>query len=220
MARRDRSRHSLKRQGPKREPYDRVLIVCEGEKTEPNYLREMIAHFQLSSANVAIVGDGGAAPISVVELALEMFRADPDYNAVFCVFDRDDHESFDRALSKLDTARPLLRRDGKKKLGEARLEAITSIPCFEYWLLLHYQYTTAPMALFADVERKLKQIPEHVAYRKGEQGLFRCTLEKLEVALVNADRANREATKNETDNPTTQLPALIRYLQELAERRL
>lgn len=35
MARRDRSRHSLKRQGPKREPYDRVLIVCEGEKTEP-----------------------------------------------------------------------------------------------------------------------------------------------------------------------------------------
>lgn len=57
MVRRDRSRKSLKRPGPKREPYDRVLIVCEGEKTEPNYLKEMIAHFQLSSANVAIVHD-------------------------------------------------------------------------------------------------------------------------------------------------------------------
>lgn len=217
MARRDRSRKSLKRPGPKREPYDRVLIVCEGEKTEPNYLKEMIAHFQLSSANVAIVGEGGAAPISVVELALEMFRKEPDYNSVFCVFDRDDHESFDRALQALELAKPLVRRAGKRKLGEARLDAITSIPCFEYWVLLHYQYTTAPMPLFADVERKLKRIPEHAAYTKGERGLFLCTFRNLEDALANAERANAEAARNGTDNPTTQLPGLIRYLQKLAE---
>jgi len=28
---------SYRRLSPQREPYDYVLIVCEGEKTEPNY---------------------------------------------------------------------------------------------------------------------------------------------------------------------------------------
>lgn len=31
----------LKRRAAVRQPYERLLIVCEGEKTEPQYLREI-----------------------------------------------------------------------------------------------------------------------------------------------------------------------------------
>jgi hypothetical protein len=43
----------------------------------------------------------GPAPISVVECAEERAREQGGYDAIFCVFDRDGHESFDRARAKI-----------------------------------------------------------------------------------------------------------------------
>jgi len=213
------SHHSLKRRGPRREPYDRVLIVCEGSKTEPYYLRELIAHHQLSSANVQIIGDGGAAPISVVDYAIEQFEKDPDYNSVFCVFDRDEHASFDAAIQRVRD-KTLQRRDGRRRLGPARFEAITSIPCFEYWILLHFQYTTATMPRFVDVEPRLRAIPALAGYNKGATGLFAMTQAHLQAALDHAERANKSALDVGSSNPTTQMPRLIRYLLKLAENKV
>lgn len=215
---RPRNQSQLRRRGPKREPYDRVLIVCEGSKTEPNYLREVVAHYRLSVANVEITGDGGSAPMSVVAQAIELFEKDPDYNAVFCVIDRDGHTTFQQALARVRDS-TLNRRIGKRKIGEARFETITSIPCFEFWILLHYDNTTAPMARYADVEPRLKAIPELATYAKGRHGLFAITQVRLDAALSNADRANRAAADTGTDNPTTLMPILIRYLLELATKK-
>ena len=44
--------------GPQRESYDRVLIVCEGKKTEPSYFGDLLTHYRLSMANIEIVGSG------------------------------------------------------------------------------------------------------------------------------------------------------------------
>jgi len=37
--RRQKAKKSLEREQAKRDAYDWVLIVCEGKKTEPNYLQ-------------------------------------------------------------------------------------------------------------------------------------------------------------------------------------
>jgi hypothetical protein len=215
---RSKTRESLGRRKPRREPYDRVLIVCEGSKSEPNYLKELIAHYHLSSANIEITGDSGSAPKSVVDHAIELFSRDPDYDSVFCVFDHDGHRSFDEALQRV-RQKPLIRRNGGRKIGEARFEAITSVPCFEYWILLHYQYTTASMPRFADVEPYLKMCPDLSNYSKGAHGLFPLTHHSLNTAPDNADRANRAAKAASTDNPTTRMPELIRYLLGLAKKK-
>ena len=68
---------ALVRRGPKREPYDKVLIVCEGKKTEPNYL-------EMLSANVEVVG---------FPVAIRKKRGDP-FDKVFCVFDKDQHTDY------------------------------------------------------------------------------------------------------------------------------
>ena len=156
--------------------------------------------------------------MSVVDQAIELFEKDPDYDAVFCVIDRDGHTTFHQALARVRQT-ILNRRSGTRKIGKARFEAITSIPCFEFWILLHYDYTTAPMARYADVEPRLKAIPAHATYAKGRRGLFAVTQNLLDTALINADRANRAAAGTDTDNPTTLMPILIRYLLELATKK-
>lgn len=215
---RSRNRGSLTRPTPRREPYDRVLIVCEGSKTEPNYLKELVAHYRLSSANIQITGEGGAAPNSVVGYAIELFEKDPDYDRVYCVFDRDGHPTFHAAVQQVQDKR-LIRRSGRKKIGEAHFEAITSIPCFEYWVLLHFRDTTAHMSRFADLLPYMRKVPELCMYDKGARGLFGVTHAQLYAALDRADRANRAAEAACTDNPTTRMPELIRYLLQLANKK-
>ncbi|VAW46556.1 hypothetical protein MNBD_GAMMA03-583 [hydrothermal vent metagenome] len=50
--RKAKSISNLERKKAKRAPYDRVLIVCEGEKTEPYYFSELIDYYRLNSANI------------------------------------------------------------------------------------------------------------------------------------------------------------------------
>ena len=56
MSRRARQINDLKRNRAKQASYDRVLIVCGGSKTEPNYFREIIDHLKLNTANVEVDG--------------------------------------------------------------------------------------------------------------------------------------------------------------------
>ena len=58
-----------------------------------------------------------------------------EFDRIFCVFDRDGHQNYQQALDKI-AGSPM----GKK----GKLQAITSVPCFEIWILLHFGYSTAP----------------------------------------------------------------------------
>ena len=95
-----RSPNSYARRAPSRQPYDTVLIVCEGEKTEPNYFTGLIKAHSLSSTNVAITNAPGTDPMSVVGYA-ETIMAQMPYDRVFCVFDRDGHANFENAIRRI-----------------------------------------------------------------------------------------------------------------------
>ncbi len=49
---------SLGRQRASRQPCRKVLVVCEGEKTEPRYFSELRDRYRLNSATVEVVGRG------------------------------------------------------------------------------------------------------------------------------------------------------------------
>ena len=68
------------------------MIVTEGSKTEPEYFRRLIRELGLTTTSVRITGDGGSAPISVVEYAEDLLKDDPDFEHVFLVFDRVRHD--------------------------------------------------------------------------------------------------------------------------------
>ena len=207
---------ALRREEQKREPYDLVLIVCEGGKTEPNYLMELRDAFRLSTANIEIVGEAcGSSPRNVVDYALAECRSRKrqKYNRIFCVFDKDRHPSYKEALAKV--------RDVKLSKGES-IQAITSVPCFEFWLLLHFTYTTrsfgssgASGSICASVIKELKKKNRLPGYNKGMANLFLPLLEKLPDAIKNARLLAEHGEVSGSDNPSTQMHQLVEYLRDL-----
>ena len=55
------------------EPYDRILIVCEGDKTEPTYFSRLIKFLELSTANVHVIAADGSDPKSVAKSAIAQY---------------------------------------------------------------------------------------------------------------------------------------------------
>ncbi|SPD72224.1 conserved hypothetical protein [uncultured Desulfobacterium sp.] len=204
-----RKAESLRRRRAMKAPYDAILIVCEGEKTEPTYFNELKKAFRLSNANVRICGRG-SDPLSVVNFAIETFRQESEFDRVYCVFDRDRHARYNEAL---DTVR-------RTRLGKgSKIFAIPSVPCFEFWLLLHFIYTTRPFdappgdSICSKVIKELKNyLP---AYQKGEQDIFNNIHDSLDTAIANAYRVEQFHQISNTDNPSTLVHSLVDYLRNL-----
>ncbi|HDH08644.1 MAG TPA: RloB domain-containing protein [Gammaproteobacteria bacterium] len=203
----------LARRKARRKPYDKVLIVCEGGKTEPNYFEELKDYYELPSANVEITGKCGSSPMSVVTHARTLYRearkAGDAFDKVFCVFDKDVHDGYGRALDILAEIKP-----------EGEFVAIPSVPCFEYWLLLHFIYTDKPFHSTGNksiCETVIHEINRNhwPAYKKAAHGVFNQRLKQLDFAKGNAARALTAAQEDCTDNPSTRVYELVSYLQEL-----
>jgi hypothetical protein len=133
---RERQAWALARKKGKRPPYPRILIVTEGEKTEPQYFDEIRKKLRLSATHIAIADSSyGTEPGQIVECAADLFRArGKEFDQVFAVFDRDEHRTYHEALDACPRAK--LRNDENRHVT---LRAVPSNPCFELWLLLHYE---------------------------------------------------------------------------------
>ena len=110
----------LVRRGPTRPQLPTILIVCDGQNTEPSYFNQ----FRLASARVIAVGEGNNTT-STVQQAIQLSRQQV-YDQVWCVFDRDSFpaNNFNNAVAR----------------AEAHgLHVAYSNQAFEYWLLLHFE---------------------------------------------------------------------------------
>lgn len=206
----------LGRRRPTREPYDRVLIACEDELATPRYLEGLIRDLGIASANIKIAPHGGSAPRSVVQAAISAFESDPDFDQVYCVFDKDAHATYNEALDKVRN-RTLKRRGTSPRAKAVVFEAMQSVPCFEFWLLLHFTRTTAPMPRFADVLPLLRSKPGFGDYDKGSTDTFKLTRSLLDTAIANAKFVNAEAGSASTDNPTTRMGDLAERLRAVRD---
>jgi len=191
--------------------YERVLIVCEGEKTEPYYLKGLRTSLRLHPANVVIADKkSGLDPKGLVEYALEELKKDSDFNHVFCVFDRDKHRTYDAALDKIRS---------KRLKGDTKLHPIISIPCFEIWILLHFNYTTAPFQAAADdsncalVVRELRKEGRIPGYEKGIAKVFDLTVDNIDTAILRAKRLEQFHLTSGVDNPSTKMYQLVEHLR-------
>jgi len=210
--RKARQARDLARRKGRRAPYAKVLIVCEGEKTEPHYFNELKDHYGLNSANIEICGDCGSDPLSIIRHAKQRYREEKDagdaFDNVFCVFDKDTHAHYQQGLDTIRSASP-----------KNVYVAITSVPCFEYWLLLHFNYTTRPYDSLpgnSACNQVLTELKGYMAgYTKGSIDIFSALLGQLDFAKNNAIRALQAAEANHTDNPTTKVHELVDFLQNI-----
>lgn len=113
-----RQEPQLERNEPSKVEKPTILIVCEGENTEPSYFRQ----FRLSSATIKAIGEGYNT-ISLVQRVVAITQ-EKEYDQVWCVFDKDDFSAndFNNAIILAE----------HNNFGVAY-----SNQAFEYWIILH-----------------------------------------------------------------------------------
>lgn len=211
---RERQKRALARIKANRATYDRILIVCEGKKTEPLYFREIQQHYKLHTANIRVLqSEYGTTPQQVVDFARDECLKTREWEQVFCVFDRDDHPktNFDNAINCTNTLDKKHRNELRQPI---RFMAIPSIPCFELWLLLHFECITRECSR-NEVFRLLDHTGRLPGYDKGQGGHFAKTRNLLETAYRNAATLAEERNRHGNENPFTAVDKLVKLLTGL-----
>lgn len=210
----------LKRRAAQRAPYKRMLIVCEGEKTEPHYFGEIRQEHRLATANVQVWPSAlGTQPLQVVEYAELLFReGDLDksilpktFDHVCAVFDRDDHGTYHNALAKADALNGTLKNDSGERTP---FQAFASVPCFELWLLLHFEDVHAPIRRDEVYTRLKHHLPK---YDKGQRGYWAATQGRLEQAVARAETHAAATTAYNGTEPYTSVHQLVSLLTHLKD---
>jgi hypothetical protein len=154
-------------------PRTRVLIVCEGAKTEPAYFLRFPA---AEVIDLEVVGPGLNTDGLVAEAIKRRNRAEADghaFNEVWCVFDRDSFtpQNFNRAL----------------RLAEnERIRFAVSNEAFELWYLLHFDFHDAGISR-ATYEARLTRALG-VPYRKNIPDMYERLKERQPAAIRNAEK--------------------------------
>lgn len=166
-------------------------ILCEGEKTEPFYLKGYIMAYAKDKANVISVPDVKFnTPIALVEEAIRLKNSrdtSPD-DEFWVVYDRE-------AVAKYSHA---LHNQARGKALSNNVNIAFSNICFELWLLQHFGYRNTPYSCCDDL---LKNSPLKsdllklgiTDYEKGNPHLF----SKLQPGIARA-RARAEALNKES----------------------
>ncbi len=188
---RQRQARKLVRKTHTRRAYDRILIVTEGERTEPDYFASIRQHYRLHTATVQVQKTKGTSPLQVVKFAEALFlKGDTQrgvtrraFEQVFAVFDRDQHAHFSEAIEHCKALHKTLKNDENRAVA---FHSIASAPCFELWLLLHFQEAVAPLP----IQSLIKKLQSHVpGYSKSStQNFFRTHQHLLSSATQRAQQ--------------------------------
>jgi hypothetical protein len=208
----------------------KVLIVCDDKKSAVYYLEGFRKELKISDNNIEIHGYGYDQK-TLVEETISIFRekqknnkrngladAKP-YDNVYCVFDQDAAHKDDPHFLKYTQAKMLV---SKTELAEGVIfKAITSVPCYEFWLLLHFKRTDQP---FASTQQKsicdmvikaLKKVPEMSDYGKKDKDIFDKVKDRLSDAIKNAEFVAKSNQQTGSDNPSTLFYQLVECLDAL-----
>ncbi|MGY2137761.1 RloB family protein [Pseudomonas reactans] len=142
----------------------KILIVCEGERTEPSYFKSFRVLKQCE-----IVGSGSNT-ISVVNHALKLMSKD-DFLETWCVFDRD-------SFPKRNVKRALQLAD------QNNIKVAFSNESFELWYVLHFEYLDTKITRTAYCN-KLSELTGK-KYKKNDSGFYKTLLERQKTAVTRA----------------------------------
>lgn len=201
---------SFKQRGRNRQNRKRrsiIVIGCEGNnKTEEIYFK----NFNSRKCIIKFSTGKNTDPVGIVNDLIkfidnEIEREEDD--KYFAVLDTDVNQD---KQSQIDTAKKLAMENG--------VEFITSTPTFEYWYILHFEYTTktyySSQEVKNDIKKKIKGYSESME-------IYSVLKEKTDIAIKNAKKVEKhhldlgQALDNENCNPYT---AAYKVVEELIKR--
>ncbi|MFB8791853.1 MAG: RloB family protein [Potamolinea sp.] len=183
-----------------REVRQRFLIVCEGEKTEPNYFRSFRVPKNVAEIDVQGLGEN---PSKLVNSAKKL-KEQEDYDQVWCVFDRDAWtvEDFNNATHNATNQ---------------GFKVAYSNEAFELWYVLHFEFLNTGIPR-SDYGRKLTSLLGR-PYQKNSETIYDELLEKQPTAIRHAENLLKHYDTHipVRDNPSTTVHLLVQELNRFIQ---
>ena len=198
------------------------LIVCEGEKTEPNYfssLKESLPKGVLELTQIDIDGTGKNTLSIIVEAKKLRKRYEEKYlrkiDKVWAVFDKDSFPSrnFNNAINKGENSRP-------------KINCAWTNEAFELWYLLHFSYYNTGLSRHQYQKLLEKEIikasgRKGYKYKKNSKEMFSIlnSIGNQDFAISNANKLEKLYNDRNfsNHNPCTKVHLLIKELNKLTE---
>jgi hypothetical protein len=196
-----------------------ILIVCEGEKTEPNYFQDFRDRLKAGTISIKIKGTGFNT-YSLVEEALrlkkEAIRQSEPHDQVWCVFDEDD-------------VKPEIIEAAFRLARENDIKIAFSNECFELWYVLHFQYMESAFKRNQLKKKVTALFQEHFpdvypskparmrrSYDKNDKGIFGLLFKFMADAQENAKKLQGSHSADQpSPKPTTTVYLLVDELNKL-----
>lgn len=183
----------LNRRPPTRKVAQKILIACEGSKTEPIYFESIRNVLRLPTLKIIVLRHQSKTdPRSIIERLIEERQQmkdnqewSKDDNA-WAVFDGDEH--IEKSLDKWNSA---ISRANKQNINLA----ITN-PCFELWYLIHFQDNLSQTTR----DKIIKLLGKHIKNYDKSMCLYPEPLKPLtETAIQRANKIAKQIEANELD---------------------
>ncbi|MFM9264503.1 RloB family protein [Tychonema sp. BBK16] len=179
------------------------LIVCEGEKTEPNYFKKFPVNTRV--INLDIRGEGKNTR-SLVDKAIELKNSSEyhESNRFWCVFDRDINGRNSNDAQNFNAAMTLAKNNG--------IKVAYSNDAFELWYLLHFHFYNTGFSR-QDYQDRLTKLLGH-EYKKNSETIYEELKSRQQKAIKHAKLLLQkyDVSNPETDNPSTTVHLLVEEL--------
>lgn len=192
---------SLERVSKRKRQLRRILIVCEGEKTEPSYFRAFPEKPDVfDSLDIKGIGNNTVYVVNkAIELRDKAIKEGNPYIETWAVFDKDDfpQKDFESAI---------------KIAVENKIHVAYSIECFELWYLLHFNFYDTGMHrtdYFDKLSILLKQ-----KYEKNNENMYSLLKSRIDTAIKNASKLHvkQMSLPIQEQNPVTLVYELVQKL--------
>lgn len=191
------------------------LIVCEGEKTEPEYFKALEKDLPIGTVELKIDGTGRNTTGLVDYTIIQKEKAFRKFDQVWAVFDKDDFpdRNFNNAI---------------QKASANNIRCAWSNEAFELWFLLHFQFVNNKMNredYKEYLEREVKRVScnKNYKYKKNDPSTFLILKEygNQEQAIVNSKKLESQFKnkKYATHNPCTHVYKLIEELAKYSRNK-
>ena len=179
------------------------LIVCESEKTEPNYFKSFPVDPKVIKLDIKAEGKNTK---SLVEKAIELKNdsESDETDRFWCVFDRGRNDQNPHDAQNFNAAITLAQTNG--------LKVAYSNDAFELWYLLHFNYYNTGISR-KDYQNMLTKLLGH-KYEKNSKTIYEELKDKQQDAIRHAKRLLIEYDRPnpESDNPSTTVHLLVKEL--------
>lgn len=216
MARKLPKERKIKRKAASLSPKKKILIICEGKNTEPDYIKKFSADKKHNLVECKTI-NGVGTPQTIVNKAIEEKRGLVKYAKksgnsfdelyeIWCMSDRDEHPRLPEEMQRA-------RDNG--------LEYVLSNPCFELWGYLHYAQNDAPTHRH-DMQKKLSEVMNGYDHKHGTR--FNYEDMNANGSYESAVQRSKELIKRriEEDNPngdpSTNIHDLLNSIEKVDDK--